>query len=78
MNRYCLNMRNDPDWPENPYVFEVLGTDDWESCMRNVELPPGWGPPVEAENSVNVTADIFIGCLLVLCFIGGWIAGGQR
>lgn len=27
---------------------------------------------------VNVTADIFIGCLLVLCLIGGWIAGAQR
>ena len=34
--------------------------------------------PVEGAADVNVTADIFVGCLLVLCFIGGWISGAQR
>ncbi|MRW82838.1 hypothetical protein GJ698_01870 [Pseudoduganella sp. FT26W] len=29
-------------------------------------------------SNVNVSADIFVGALLVLCFALGWIAGGQR
>lgn len=27
---------------------------------------------------VDVTADLFVGAFLVVCFIGGWIAGAQR
>lgn len=27
---------------------------------------------------VNVTPDLFFGCLIAVCFIGGWIAGAQR
>lgn len=29
-------------------------------------------------SAVNVSADIFVGALLVVCFVLGWIAGGQR
>jgi len=31
-----------------------------------------------APTPMNVTADIFVGAALVLCFALGWIAGGQR
>ncbi len=49
-------------------------------CLASgvVAVPDGWGPQIEGAKDMNVTADIFIGCLLVLCLIGGWIAGGQR
>jgi hypothetical protein len=30
------------------------------------------------DSTVNVTADIFVGAVLVVCFAVGWIAGGQR
>lgn len=29
-------------------------------------------------NTMNVTADIFVGAALVLCFALGWISGAQR
>ena len=49
--------------------YVVLSAEDYEG-LRN--------PPSGVGGDVNVTADIFVGCLLVLCFIGGWISGAQR
>jgi hypothetical protein len=58
-----------PDGQMNGYITFV---DAYLSSDLPVTAPVNEGP------QVNVTADIFIGCLLVLCFIGGWIAGAQR
>ena len=49
--------------------YVVLSAADYQGLLN---APTGGGA------DVNVTADIFVGCLLVLCFIGGWISGAQR
>lgn len=35
-------------------------------------------PGQASGGDVNVTAEIFFGAVIVLCFALGWIAGGQR
>ena len=69
-----------------PFVPMVLSEVDGVDSCDAVGLTPAeyksfvsaLSTPIEGAQDVNVTADIFIGCLLVLCLIGGWIAGGQR
>ena len=36
------------------------------------------GTPPTGVDDVNVTADIFVGAVLVAVFVLGWIAGAQR
>lgn len=60
------------------YYYLLTPDMDPDSCVMAIGLPDGWGPPVATENSVNVSADLFVGAFLVVCFIGGWIAGAQR
>lgn len=75
MKYYCLVNQNDPEYGT---VLTVRPDIDLDNCPGVVAVPEGWGPQVEGAKDMNVTADIFIGCLLVICLIGGWIAGGQR
>lgn len=69
----------EPEFLDGEALF-LVPIPDWSSCAHIVLSPTEYkdlqGGVIGGD--VNVTADIFIGCLLVLCLIGGWIAGGQR
>jgi hypothetical protein len=46
-------------------------------AIQNKLSATSTSPPVGSD-PVNVTPDIFVGCMLVMAFALGWISGGQR
>lgn len=76
MKYYCLLHQFDQEYGDG--VPTLRPDIDVDNCPQMVAVPDDWGPLSDGGKDMNVTPDIFIACLLVLCFIGGWIAGGQR
>ena len=69
-----------------PFVPTLVSSPDGVDSCDAVGLTPSeykslvsaLGAPAEGNKDMNVSADIFLACLMVLCCIGGWIAGAQR
>lgn len=49
-----------------------------DAYLSDQPITSGSGGATGGGAEVNVTADIFVGAVLVLCVALGWIAGGQR
>ena len=63
-------------------VFVVIPVTDVVTCdyviVSGSDYQAFLGAPNGGGGDVNVTPDLFFGCLIAVCFIGGWIAGAQR